>query len=221
MPIIAGRRIALSFRWAQPDGVLELYQAGSEGPQWWHKFPDHMRGLPPAGNLDRCDATGACPKVICPKVIEHFGSAEDGALKLTPEWVGTDAKNDILLPANVRRYYIVSSSHGGGNNNAVGAAGFNASLAGSLLAPPGCPGNNFRCLDCRNRRQQRVEVKTLAKLRQRVVQHLHPMLHRGGGAALQVLNAADVGRDDDLRLAGLQMAELALAQLLGQHRLQH
>jgi hypothetical protein len=33
-PIIAGRRIALNFRWAQPDGVLELYQAGSEGPQW-------------------------------------------------------------------------------------------------------------------------------------------------------------------------------------------
>ena len=32
-PIIAGRRIALNFRWAQPDGVLELYQAGSEGPQ--------------------------------------------------------------------------------------------------------------------------------------------------------------------------------------------
>ena len=34
-PIIAGRRIALNFRWAQPDGVFELYQAGSEGPQWW------------------------------------------------------------------------------------------------------------------------------------------------------------------------------------------
>ncbi len=137
-PIIAGRRIALNFRWAQPDGVLELYQAGSEGPQWWHKFPDHVRGLPPAGILDRCDATGTCPKVI-----EHFGSAEVWALKLTPEWVGTDAKNDIPLPSNVRRYYIASTSHGGGNNNAVGGAIFNASLAGSLLAPPGCPGNNF------------------------------------------------------------------------------
>ena len=31
-PFIAGRRIGLNFRWAQPDGVLELYQAGSEGP---------------------------------------------------------------------------------------------------------------------------------------------------------------------------------------------
>ena len=131
-PIIAGRRIALNFRWAQPDGVLELYQAGSEGPQWWHKFPDHVRGLPPAGILDRCAATQTCPKVV-----EHFGSAEVWALKLTPEWVGTDAKNDIPLPDNVRRYYIASSSHGGGTG------GFNTSLPGTLLAQPNCPGNNF------------------------------------------------------------------------------
>ena len=33
-PIISGRRISLNIRWAQPDGVLELYQVGSEGPQW-------------------------------------------------------------------------------------------------------------------------------------------------------------------------------------------
>lgn len=133
-PIIAGRRIALNFRWAQPDGVLELYQAGSEGPQWWHKYPDHVRGLPPAGILDRCAATQTCPKVV-----EHFGSAEVWALKLTPEWVGTDAKNDIPLPANVRRYYIASSTHGGG------AGGFNSSLPGRGLPTTGanCPGNNF------------------------------------------------------------------------------
>ncbi|HKA42611.1 MAG TPA: alpha/beta hydrolase domain-containing protein, partial [Burkholderiales bacterium] len=92
-PIIAGRRIAVNFRWGQPDGVLELYQAGSEGPQWWHKFPDHLRGLPPNGILERCEASNTCPKVI-----EHFGSAEVWALKLTPEWVGTDPKNDIPLP---------------------------------------------------------------------------------------------------------------------------
>ena len=26
--------------WAQPDGALALYQAGSEGPQWWVPYPD-------------------------------------------------------------------------------------------------------------------------------------------------------------------------------------
>ncbi len=133
-PIIAGRRIALNFRWAQPDGVLELYQAGSEGPQWWLPHPDVLRGIPSAGILDRCTTTNTCPKIM-----EHFGSAEVWALKLTPEWVGTDAKQDLLLPFNVKRYYIAGSNHGGG------AGGFNSSLPGVGLPPEGpmCPGNNF------------------------------------------------------------------------------
>ena len=133
-PIIAGRRIALNFRWAQPDGVLELYQAGSEGPQWWLPHPDLLLGIPAAGILDRCTATQTCPKIM-----EHFGSAEVWALKLTPEWVGTDAKQDLPLPANVKRYYIAGSNHGGG------AGGFNSSLPGVGLPKEGpmCPGNNF------------------------------------------------------------------------------
>ncbi len=129
-PIIAGRRIALNFRWAQPDGVLELYQAGSEGPQWWVKWPDTVRALPEAGILDRCTATDTCPKVV-----EHFGSAEVWALKMTTEWVGTSADADIPVPENVRRYYIASSTHGGG------AGGFDSSL--NPTPAPNCPGNNF------------------------------------------------------------------------------
>ena len=129
-----GRRIALNFRWSQPDGVLELYQAGSEGPQWWLPHPDPVRGGPAAGILDRCTKSNTCPKVI-----EHFGSAEVWALKLTPEWVGTDAKADLPLPDGVRRYYIASSTHGGG------AGGFDSSLPGVGLptSGPACPGNNF------------------------------------------------------------------------------
>ena len=133
-PIIAGRRIALNFRWAQPDGVLELYQAGSEGPQWWLPHADPVRGLPASGILDRCTTTQTCPKIM-----EHFGSAEVWALKLTPEWVGTDAKADLPLLDSVRRYYIASSTHGGG------AGGFDTSLPGVGLPTVGavCPGNNF------------------------------------------------------------------------------
>jgi hypothetical protein len=136
-PIIAGRRIALNFRWAQPDGVLELYQAGSEGPQWWSDFPDDVRGLPTAGILDRCQQSATCPKIF-----EHFGSAEVWALKLTPEWVGTNADTDIPLPDNVRRYYIPSTTHGGTTVAAPNTM-FNASLPGSLLPPASCPGNNY------------------------------------------------------------------------------
>jgi hypothetical protein len=80
-------------------------------------------------------STAAKATKTCPKVIEHFGSAEVWALKLTPEWVGTDGKNDIPIPKNVRRYYIASSTHGGG------AGGFNSSL--TPTPAPNCPGNNY------------------------------------------------------------------------------
>lgn len=135
-PIIAGRRISLNTRFAQPDGVLELYQLGSEGPQWWLPARDPVRDPKgkAVGILDRCLVSNTCPKII-----EHFGSAEVWALKLTPEWVGTDAKADLSLPDNVRRYYIASSNHNGG------AGGFDTSLPGVGLPKTGvmCPGNNF------------------------------------------------------------------------------
>lgn len=131
-PIIAGRRIALNFRWAQPDGVLELYEAGSEGPQWWIRYEDHVRNLPARGILDRCTASGTCPKII-----EHFGSAEVWELKLGIEWVGTDGTKDIPLPDNVRRYYIPSTTHGGTTT----PAGVN--LFDFTPNNPNCPGNSW------------------------------------------------------------------------------
>jgi hypothetical protein len=128
-PIIAGRRVSLNSRWAQPDGVLELYQMGSEGPQWWVDWPDHVRNNPTVGIFDRCNANNTCPNVV-----EHFGGSEVFALKMTTEWVGTSADADIPLPANVRRYYVSSSTHGGGN----GTMTQNSSPNGA-----GCPGNNW------------------------------------------------------------------------------
>jgi Alpha/beta hydrolase domain len=130
-PIIAGRRVANNSRWGQPDGVLELYQQGSEGPQWWVPWPDTVRNLPTGSILDRCNAT--LPNT-CPKIIEHFGGSEVFALKMTTEWVGTSADADIPLPSNVRRYYVPSTTHGGGGG------GFNENIS-----PTGanCPGNNW------------------------------------------------------------------------------
>ena len=127
-PIIAGRRVTLNARFAEPDGALMMYQAGSEGPLWWANWPDPVRGLPAAGILDRCAATKTCPKII-----EHFGSAEVWGLQLSPNFVGTSADKDIPLPANVRRYYIPATPHGGG------AGGFSVVPA----AAPACPGTNF------------------------------------------------------------------------------
>jgi len=133
-PLIAGRRVSNNSRWGQPDGVLELYQMGSEGPQWWHSFPDRARNLHPGGILDRCSRTDTCPKII-----ETFGGAEVFALKMTTSWVGTDPKNDIPVPDNVRRYYLPSSTHGGGNRDATDS-GFNEALPATGAS---CPGNNW------------------------------------------------------------------------------
>jgi hypothetical protein len=127
-PIIAARRIGLNFRFAKPDLVMKLYEAGSEGPLWWHQFPDQARGLPPGGILDRCERSKTCPLIV-----EHFGAAEAWGQKLTTGWVGTSANNDIPLPKNVRRYYFASSPHGGGGG------GFNVN-PGNI---PQCSSTNY------------------------------------------------------------------------------
>ena len=127
-PIIAGRRVSLNTRFAQPDGALKLYEAGSEGPQWWAPWADTVRGLPTAGILDRCTESRTCPKIV-----EHFGAAEAWGLMLSPGFVGTTAESDIPLPSNVRRYYIPSTQHGGGRG------GFSV----TPLDPPRCPGPDF------------------------------------------------------------------------------
>jgi hypothetical protein len=127
-PIISGREIALNTRFALPDGALKLYEAGSEGPLWWADWPDHARGLPAKGLLDRCTGTHTCPKIV-----EMGGSAEIWDLRLTPGWLGTTSEADIPIPDNVRRYYVPSTTHGGGRG------GFDV----EPLPAPSCPGYGF------------------------------------------------------------------------------
>ena len=124
-PIITGRRVSLNTRFAMPDGLLRLYEPGSEGPQWWTTWPDPARGLPAGGLLDRCTATDSCPKIF-----EHYGATEVWSLKLSPAWVGMSAEADIPVPPDVRQYYIPSTQHGGGRG------GFSIQPP----PPPRCPG---------------------------------------------------------------------------------
>ena len=111
-----------------PDGVMKLYEPGAEGTQSWSPSGDPVRGLPAAGILDRCTATNTCPKIV-----EHFGSAEFWGLKLSPAFVGASAGKDIPIPGNVRRYYIGSTQHGGGRGGFTTAAD----------KPPACPSNGY------------------------------------------------------------------------------
>ena len=125
-PIIAARRIALNFRFAKPDLVMKLYEAGAEGPVWWADWPDVARGLPTEGILDRCTASKSCPKIV-----EHFGSAEVWGQKLTVGWNGTGGDADIPLPRNVRRYYFAGSPHGGGSGGFITTASNGATCSGT------------------------------------------------------------------------------------------
>ena len=108
-PRIAARQTPMNHRFAVPGGAAGLYEVGSDGVVWWGSYTDRTRKRKRASLLDRCTATKTCPKIV-----EAFGSAEFWGLRMSPDLVGTDAKRDIPLPANVRRYYYPGTTHGGG-----------------------------------------------------------------------------------------------------------
>lgn len=122
-PNIASRVLDLNRRFALPGGTVEFYELGTEAPVWWEDWNDVPRGRGTSGLLDRCRATNSCPKIM-----ETFGSAEIWNLRASFMLVGTDAKADIPLPDNVRRYFFAGVTHGGGRG------GFSV----AATAAPGC-----------------------------------------------------------------------------------
>jgi hypothetical protein len=106
---IAVRQLAMTFRFAIPGGLANLYEPGSDGVLTWSSYADETRHQPAGSLLDRCHATNTCPKVF-----ETLGSSEFWTLRASPDLVGTKADRDIPLPANVRRYYFPGVTHGGG-----------------------------------------------------------------------------------------------------------
>lgn len=107
-PQIAARQVPLNIRFGVPGGAAGAYEPGSEGTVWWGRYDDRARSRGASSLLDRCTASSTCPKVV-----ETLGSAEFWGLRLSPDFVGTDARHDIPLPDNVRRYYFPSTAHGG------------------------------------------------------------------------------------------------------------
>lgn len=113
-PFIAARQTPLNFRFAAPGGAAALYEPGSEPVVWWGRHRDSARGREAASLLDRCAASGTCPKVV-----EAFGSTEFWGLRMSPGLVGLEGSSDIPLPENVRRYYMPGTHHGGGRGGFV------------------------------------------------------------------------------------------------------
>jgi hypothetical protein len=116
-PHIAARQLALNFRFAVPSGYAAPMQPGSEGVLWWSPYEDKTRHRRSGGLLDRCSATHTCPKIF-----ETFGALEFWFLRQSPDLVGTDAKTDLPLPSNVRRYFFPGTTHGGGRGGFSTAA---------------------------------------------------------------------------------------------------
>ncbi len=116
-PHIAARHLVLNLRFAVAGGYAAGYQPGSEGVLWWSDYNDRVRHRPTAGLLDRCRATNTCPKIF-----DTYGALEFWFLRESPDLVGTDAKSDIPLPSNVRRYFFPGTTHGGGRGGFSTAA---------------------------------------------------------------------------------------------------
>lgn len=116
-PHIAARQLALNIRFAVGGGYAAAFQPGSEGALWWSDYTDTARHRRSAGLLDRCRATNTCPKIF-----DTFGALEFWFLRESPSLVGTDAKGDIPLPPNVRRYFFPGTTHGGGRGGFSTAA---------------------------------------------------------------------------------------------------
>jgi alpha/beta hydrolase family protein len=116
-PHIAARQVTLNLRFGVPGGAAGVNEPGSGGVLWWSPYDDKARGLGAGSLLDRCRVDR-----VCPKIVETFGSAEFWNLRMSPDLVGTDARADIPLPANVRRYYFPGTTHGGGRGDFPAAA---------------------------------------------------------------------------------------------------
>ncbi len=103
---------AFNIRFAQPGNIAGLYDPISEGPSWWEEYTDKVRGRPSWGLLHRCRASNTCPSIM-----EIEGGADFFFVKGSLGIAGTTGKEDIPLPANVRRYYMASTNHTGGADN--------------------------------------------------------------------------------------------------------
>ena len=133
-PNIASRVLDMNRRFAMPGGAVDTYELGAEAPVWWEDWNDAPRGRGTSGLLDRCRATSSCPKIL-----ETFGASEIWTLRASFMLVGTDAKVDIPIPDNVRRYYFAGVTHGGGRGGFSTAVTTNEDCQLAVNPAPSAP----------------------------------------------------------------------------------
>jgi Alpha/beta hydrolase domain len=111
-PHIGSVRNYINVRFAQPGRLAgtqhtEKQYPGPEGPLTYGKSFDPFT-REEAGLLDRCEATGTCPKIVhTMSDIEYWEAS--GAF----DTVDPTGEQDLDIPANVRVYQLASTQHGG------------------------------------------------------------------------------------------------------------
>jgi len=88
----------------------------------------------------------AAPNHTCPKIVETFGGLEFWNLRESTDLVGTDAKADLPLPANARRYFFPGTTHGGGRGGSPQRSGASGTLPAASEPRP------------RNRNHERADL---------------------------------------------------------------
>ena len=111
-PHTATARIALNLRFGQPGrdaGLqhLERHYPGTDAPVTWSATPDPVSGEP-HGLLDRCTATGTCPKII--QTVTDTEYWQRGMSLITGD---AATGRDLEIPQNVRIYHFAGTQHSG------------------------------------------------------------------------------------------------------------
>ena len=143
-PRIAARQTPINLRFALPGGAAGAVRAGQRAASsGGDATEDTARGRRPR----RACSIAARRRKTCPKVIEAFGSAEFWGLRMSPGLIGTDAKRDIPLPDNVRRYYYPGTTHGGGRGGFASRPSRPDSQPAALPANPNPEGGHDARVD--------------------------------------------------------------------------
>jgi len=127
IPHKSSNRGAFNVRFAQPTRLsgtqhTEKQFPGAESSQSWGVSHDPIAGIT-GGQLDRCRATGSCPKIFATETDTEYWQAYM-ALNTTDSF----GIHDLVLPPEVRIYHFAGTMHGGGSPTA---------LPGTVPAIPG------------------------------------------------------------------------------------
>jgi len=92
-PIVAQRQLPMNLRFGTPGGLAYLYEAGSDGADWWGEYDDAARGLGKSSLLDRCNRAHNCPRIA--EISERRNS---GTCAPHPPWSAPMPRPTLPFP---------------------------------------------------------------------------------------------------------------------------